>query len=114
MIAHTSRDQDSQVYNGWSNADIKAKLFDVYPESVAHALRPLVARFADNTDKITDPATVLLDLGHIVDSLAGAATELIRDYGLDQGDPDIRRDIDEALTGLHAASAALDSLGNNI
>jgi hypothetical protein len=110
--AYTSRDQDDQIHNDWSNADITEKLFDGYPESVTYALRPLASRFANNANKITDPMSVLGDLGHIVESLAAAVTTLVREHGLDEDVED--DDVHEALSGLHAASSALESLGNNL
>lgn len=106
----TSRDQDAGP-DGWLPADIADRVADGDPEGLAQVVRVLSCRIADAAAGVTDPRTVLLDLGHAAESLAAAVQAAVRAYGLDDPDlPDVRAAALQAGDGLLEASAGLDEL----
>lgn len=111
----TSRDQDDNVAANWSIRETFDRIERGDPEGLVEALRPLTALLADQAHSVTDPGGVLLDLGHVVDSIRAAVTVIVARYELaeqfDTAEDAPTRDAVEALVG---AVGALDHIGNNI
>lgn len=114
-VTRTSRDQDNNVAANWTTREITDHIDRGDPEALAEALRPFAARLANQAGAVTDPGGVLLDLGHVVDSIRAAVTVIVARYELaeqfDTAEDAPTRDAVEALVG---AVGALDHIGNNI
>jgi hypothetical protein len=112
---YTSFDQDQGGHDEWSPADIAARVALGDPEGLAHVLRATAAQLADAAGptggRVTDPRTVLLDLGRAADSMAAAVRAVIvRDELHSHDDEGVQDQCAEAMTCLLGASAALDGL----
>lgn len=117
MAINTSRDQDDDVQHSWSPAVITnlillGRLVERGdPEALAQVLRPIAASLADKASEIRDPASVLLDLGRVADSMLTTISAVIRAWKLNQADDEETRiDVELALKGLRGVRVALHSL----
>lgn len=112
---YRSSDQDDDGHTEWTPADVAAKVADGDPECLAQVVRVLAVLLADAAgprgDRVTDPRTVLLDLGRAADSLAAVARAvIIRDELGKHDDEGVQDWAGEAVTCLLGASSALDCL----
>lgn len=66
------------IADDWSTADLVACLERADPEAYAQVIRVLAERIAGNAAAVTDPRSLLLDLGHAADSLSTVGGRVTR------------------------------------
>lgn len=113
----TARDQDDNVHHLWTTGEIADRISDGTPEGKAIALRPIAAGLADQASDVTDPASILIDLARVLESIRSAVATIVDAHELaEQFDNDGDGDAPTATAniGLIAAIGSLDQLGNNI
>jgi tRNA C32,U32 (ribose-2'-O)-methylase TrmJ len=95
--------------DGWTTRELADRINRGDPEAACEVIREMARRLASRADNVADPRTVVLDLGHALDDIAGALATVL-DWVTDTSDDTDRRRVRDMVAQLVNAADLLDEI----
>lgn len=94
----------------WTPADLADRVRQPDPESAAEVIRALAARIARDADRVTDPRSLLVDLGCALESLHAATETIILNACEDS--PELRAEISAGQEHMMGAAGYIAGIAD--